>query len=64
VYKVLFCVQLGLKLIEEEDGEKEEDSRWLKRASPIVPIITPIPIRPRPCMQIVKELTEVVSETI
>lgn len=58
-----FFVELGLKLIEEEDSEKEEDTRWLKRASPIVPIISPIPIRPRPGMQIVKEMTEVVSET-
>jgi hypothetical protein len=64
VYRVLFCVELGLKLIEEEDAEREEDARWLKRASPIIPIISPIPIRPRPGMQIVKELTEVVSETI
>jgi hypothetical protein len=65
MYRVLFfSVELGLKLIEEEDAEKEEDARWLKRASPIVPIISPIPIRLRPGMQIVKELTEVVSETI
>jgi len=61
VYRVLFCVELGLKLIEEEEAEKEEDVRWLKRASPVVPIISPIPIRPRPGMQIVKEMTEVVS---
>ena len=64
MYRVLFCDELGLKLIEEEDAEKEEDTRWMKRASPIVPIISPIPIRPRPGMQIVKEMTEVVSETI
>jgi len=54
----------GLKLIEEEDAEKEEDARWLKRASPIVPIISPIPIRPRPGMQIVKELAEVDKENV
>ena len=64
VCRILFYVELGLRLIEEEDAEKEEDTRWLKRASPIIPIISPIPIRPRPGMQIVKELTEVVSETI
>lgn len=54
----------GLKLIEEEDAEKEEDARWLRRASPIVPIISPIPIRPRPGMQIVKEMSEVDKENV
>jgi histone-lysine N-methyltransferase MLL3 len=57
-------VYSGLKLIEEEDSEKEEEARCLKRSSPIIPIISPIPIRLRPGMQILKETNEVVSEII
>ena len=36
---------LGLRLIEEES---DEESDWLKRVSPGIPLISPIPIRPRP----------------
>jgi hypothetical protein len=57
-------VHSGLKLIEEEDSEKEEEARCLKCSSPIIPIISPIPIRLRPGMQIVKETNEMVSEII
>jgi hypothetical protein len=60
----LLVLYLGLKLIEEEDSEKEEETRWMRRSSPVIPIISPIPIRLRPGMQIAKEMSEVVSETI
>ena len=35
----------GLKLTDEES---DEESDWLKRISPGIPIITPIPIRLKP----------------
>lgn len=35
----------GLKLI---DDESDEESEWLKRVSPVIPLISPIPIRPKP----------------
>jgi histone-lysine N-methyltransferase MLL3 len=60
----LVYIHLGLKLIEEEDSEKEEETRWMKRSSPIIPIVSPIPIRLRPGMQIAKEMSEVVRENI
>jgi hypothetical protein len=62
----LFSVNVypGLKLIEEEDSEKEDEARCLKCPSPIIPIISPIPIRLRPSLQAVKDTSEVVSEII
>ncbi|XP_021938191.1 uncharacterized protein LOC110838870 isoform X2 [Zootermopsis nevadensis] len=54
----------GLKLIEEEDSEKEEETRWMKRSSPIIPIISPIPIRLRPGMQMAKEISDVDKENV
>ncbi|PNF41242.1 hypothetical protein B7P43_G01489 [Cryptotermes secundus] len=55
----------GLKLIEEEDSDKEEEAaRCLKRSSPVIPIISPIPIRLRPGMQILKETNEVDKENV
>ena len=50
----------GLKLIDEDDSEKEDDIRWLRR-SPVIPIISPIPIRLRTGMTLVKDSNEVVS---
>lgn len=35
----------GLRLIEEES---DEESDWLKRVSPVIPLISPIPIRLKP----------------
>lgn len=35
----------GLRLIDEES---DEESDWLKRVSPVIPIISPIPIRVKP----------------
>lgn len=35
----------GLRLIEEESDEEAE---WLKRVSPVIPLISPIPIRLKP----------------
>lgn len=35
----------GLRLIEEESDEEAE---WLKRVSPVIPLISPIPIKPKP----------------
>ena len=35
----------GLKLI---DDESDEESDWLKRISPVIPIVSPIPIRLKP----------------
>lgn len=35
----------GLKLIEEES---DEESEWMKRVSPSIPIVSPIPIRLKP----------------
>lgn len=35
----------GLRLIEEES---DEDADWLKRVSPAIPLISPIPIRLKP----------------
>jgi hypothetical protein len=57
-------VYSGLKLIEEEESEREEEARCLKCSSPVVPIISPIPIRLRPGLQTVKDTSEFVSEII
>lgn len=35
----------GLRLIEEES---DEEADWLKRVSPVIPLISPIPIRLKP----------------
>lgn len=35
----------GLRLIEEES---DEESDWLKRVSPVIPLVSPIPIRLKP----------------
>ncbi|XP_046742436.1 histone-lysine N-methyltransferase 2C-like isoform X3 [Diprion similis] len=35
----------GLRLIEEES---DEESDWLKRVSPVIPLVSPIPVRPKP----------------
>jgi histone-lysine N-methyltransferase MLL3 len=35
----------GLKLIEEES---DEETDWLRRISPVIPIVSPVPIRLKP----------------
>lgn len=35
----------GLRLIDEES---DEEADWLKRVSPVIPLISPIPIRLKP----------------
>ena len=35
----------GLRLIETES---DEESEWLKRVSPVIPLVSPIPIRVKP----------------
>ncbi|GLG97653.1 Histone-lysine N-methyltransferase trr [Gryllus bimaculatus] len=39
----------GLRLIEEDDESKDDDDlKWLKRASPVIPLFAPTPIRLKP----------------
>ncbi|XP_044258429.1 histone-lysine N-methyltransferase 2C-like isoform X2 [Tribolium madens] len=48
---------LGLKLINEDEDEEEEDMSKM-RLSPVVPIIAPIPIRLKPTGPYLKDYTE------
>lgn len=41
-----YVCNAGLRLIEDDLSDEEEQYR--KRASPVIPIIAPIPIRPHP----------------
>lgn len=44
----------GLRLIEDES---DDDSEWLKRVSPVIPLVSPIPIRLKPG-HVIKDLTK------
>ncbi|KAG8236512.1 hypothetical protein J437_LFUL012798 [Ladona fulva] len=52
-----------MRLIEDDESESEEESKIDKRASPAIPLIAPIPIRPKPGV-LPKDLSEVDKENV
>ncbi|KAF5285410.1 hypothetical protein FQA39_LY16664 [Lamprigera yunnana] len=56
---------LGLKLIDEDENDNEDEKDSIKmRASPIIPIIAPIPIRLKPIGAYLKDYTDQDKENI